>query len=344
MALAAQGFADARQPLPPGVKQLRRVFDRIGVVQIDSVNVLVRSHYLPLFSRMGPYSSKLLDTASYGPPPARELFEYWGHMASLLPMEFHPLLRWRMAAAKRMEWGRGSIARPHRRRPRFARSVLKEISDRGPISAGELSDGGPSRGGWWGWSDGKTVLEWLFASGQVCTSSRRGFKRLYDLPERVLPREVLEAPTPTQAQAQRELVRIAARALGVASERDLCDYFRIALAPGKRRIQELVETGELIPAAVEGWTMPAFADRPARSPGKVDAQALLSPFDSLIWERSRTERVFGFRYRIEIYTPAARRVHGYYVLPFLLGDRLVARVDLKSDRAAKTLQVLAAYA
>ncbi len=286
----------------------------------------------------------MLDSAAYGSLSTRNLFEYWGHMASLLPMEFHPLLRWRMAAFERMERGHGAIRRLRKRRPGFVESVMNEVADRGPISAGELSDGGRARGGWWGWSDGKIALEWLFAAGKVCTATRRGFERLYDLPERVLPRNILAARTPDREDAQRALLSIAARAMGVATERDLCDYFRIGLQPGKRRIAELVESGELIPVKVEGWTTAAFVERHARWPRKLHAQALLSPFDSLIWERSRTERVFDFHYRIGIYTPSAQRQHGYYVLPFLLGDRLVARVDLKSDRATRTLRVLAAYA
>jgi uncharacterized protein len=344
IALTAQGFADARSSARPDRRHVRRVLARIGVLQIDSVNVLVRSHYMPLFSRLGPYASHLLDTASYGSLPTRTLFEYWGHMASLLPLQFHPLLRWRMAAAERMEWGYGAVARLLRRRPAFARAVLQEVAERGPISAGELSDGGSSQGGWWGWSDGKTALEWLFAAGRVSIASRRGFERLYDLPERVLPPELLALPTPSPEDAQRALLGIAARALGVATEGDLCDYFRIGRVPGKRRISELVESGALIPVEVEGWSKPAFVEPQTRSPQTLHAQALLSPFDSLIWERSRTERMFGFRYRIEIYTPSAQRTHGYYVLPFLLGDRLVARLDLKSDRAARTLRVLAAHA
>ncbi len=238
IALAAQGFADARPSSGADSRHLRRVLAQIGVLQIDSVNVLVRSHYMPLFSRLGPYSSKLLDSAAYGSQPTRKLFEYWGHMASLLPLEFHPLLRWRMAAAERMEWGHGSIARLRKRRPGFVQSVLKEVAERGPISAGELSDGGPRRGGWWGWSDGKVALEWLFAAGKVSTATRRGFERLYDLSERVLPQDVLASPTPDSDDAQRALLSIAARAMGVATERDLCDYFRIGLQSGKRRITE----------------------------------------------------------------------------------------------------------
>jgi uncharacterized protein YcaQ len=320
------------------------VLAQIGLLQIDSVNVLVRSHYLPLFSRLGPYPSTMLETLSWGSAPKRELFEYWGHMASLLPIGLHPILRWRMEDAERMEWGHGDIASLRQRRPNFVQSVLKEVAQRGPISARELSDGGSRRGPWWGWSDGKMAMEYLFAAGRVGTAARRGFERIYDLPERIIPAHILSAPTPSREEAHRALISIAARALGVATEKDLCDYFRLARKPGRKCIEELVEGGELLPVAVEGWGQPAYLERHARTPRKIDGCALLSPFDSLIWERARTERVFGFRYRIEIYTPSAHRKHGYYVLPFIVGDRLVARVDLKADRGANTLQVLAAHA
>ena len=344
IALAAQGFADPRPRARTDRKHLRAVLAQIGLLQIDSVNILVRSHYLPLFSRLGSYTTDLLDSAWRGAPEDRELFEYWGHMASLMPLELHPLLRWRMAEfLERVNDSEIPIAKLARRRPGFMQSALKEVVERGPLSAREISGAGASQGGWWGWSDGKRALEGLFAAGRLAVAGRRGFERLYDLPERVLPAHVLAMPTPKPEDAQRELMRIAARALGVATEQDLCDYFRIRRVAGRHRISELVEAGELIPAAVEGWAQPAVVARDARSPRKLEAQALLSPFDSLIWERSRTERIFGFRYRIEIYTPSAQRKHGYYVLPFLLGDRLVARVDLKADRATRTLRVLGAH-
>ena len=343
IALAAQGFAEPRPSARPTRKHLRRVLAQIGLLQIDSVNVLVRSHYMPLFSRLGAYQSELLDSAWFGAATDRELFEYWGHMASLMPCELYPLLRWRMAEAERTNDSDSRVASLEKWRPGFMQSALDEVAERGPLSARELSDAGISAGGWWGWSDGKRALEALFAAGRVAVAGRRGFERLYDLPERVIPARVLTMPTPEPEEAQRALMRIAARALGVGTEKDLCDYFRIQLGPGKKRINELIETGDLIPVAVEGWSHPALLERDARSPRKLDAHALLSPFDSLIWERSRTERIFRFRYRIEIYTPSAHRKHGYYVLPFLLGDRLVARVDLKSDRATRTLRVLRAH-
>jgi uncharacterized protein len=341
IALAAQGFAEPRPSGRLDRRHLRRVIAQIGLLQIDSVNVLVRSHYMPLFSRLGSYAPELLDSAWLGAPANRELFEYWGHMASLMAFEMHPLLRWRMAEAA--DKNEDIFGRHSRARPGFMQAALDEIRERGALVAREITGAGASKGGWWGWSDGKHALEALFAAGRVAAAGRRGFERLYDLPERVIPARVLAMPTPAIEDAQRALMRISARALGVGTEKDLCDYFRLRVGAGRPRIRELVETGELIPVIVEGWREPAFVARDAKSPRKLDARALLSPFDSLIWERARTERIFGFRYRIEIYTPSANRKYGYYVLPLLLGDRLVARVDLKSDRATRTLLVQGAH-
>jgi uncharacterized protein len=342
MALAAQGFADPRPERTPDGRALRRVLDRVGLFQIDSVNVLARAHYLPLFARLGPYPTDMLDRAAWRAP--RRLFEYWGHEASLLPVATQPLLRWRMERAGDEAWG--GIRRVRDARPDLVERVLEEVRDRGPIAASEVVDehAEDRTGPWWDWSDVKRVFEWLFWSGQITSARRRGFERLYDLPERVLPADVVATPTPPVEDAQRELVRIAARALGVAAEKDLRDYFRLSVAEARARIAELVEAGELWPVEVEGWRSPAYLDPAARLPRRVSARALVGPFDSLIWERARVERVFGFRYRIEIYVPAPRRVHGYYVLPFLLGDRLVARVDLKADRQGSALRVQAAHA
>jgi uncharacterized protein len=336
VALAAQGFADPRPASAPTGRDLRRVMNRVGLLQIDSVNVLSRAHYLPVLARVGPYERDLLDRSAHYAP--RRLFEYWGHEASLLPVATQPLLRWRMERAQHEAWG--GMRRIARERPDLVASVLEEVRERGPVAASELAEERPRRSGpWWDWSDGKRALEFLFWSGQVTSARRRGFERLYDLPERVLPRAVLATPTPAEPDAIRGLVRIAARACGVAAERDLRDYFRLPLAETRRAVGELVEADELLPVSVEGWTVPAYLDASARIPRRVDARALIGPFDSLIWERSRAERLFGFRYRIEIYVPAPDRVHGYYVLPFLLGDRLVARVDLKADRQAGVLLV-----
>jgi len=341
LAVAAQGFADARPERPPGGRDLGRVLARVGLVQIDSVNVLARAHYLPAFARLGPYDPELIDRAAHYAP--RRLFEYWGHEASLLPVALHPLLRWRMARASDEAWGR--MRRIARERPDLLDRVEAAVREHGPVAASELAEARPRRSGpWWDWSETKVALEFLFWSGRVTSARRRGFERLYDVPERVLPRDVLAAPTPAEPDAIRSLVRIAARACGVAAERDLRDYFRLPAPEARRAVAELAEAGELLPVDVEGWRGPAYLDARARIPRSVDAQALIGPFDSLIWERSRVERLFGMRYRIEIYVPAPKRVHGYYVLPFLLGDRLVARVDLKADRQARALRVQAAHA
>jgi uncharacterized protein YcaQ len=345
VALAAQGFADGLRDRPADGWALRKVLSRVGLLQIDSVNVLTRAHYLPLFARMGPYDPVLLDRAFMQAP--RRLFEYWGHEASLLPVATQPLLRWRMASASEDAWG--GMRRVAEEHPGLVADVLATVAERGPISASELATHHgdvPRRSGpWWDWSHTKRALEFLFWSGQVTSARRRGFERLYDLPERVLPRAVVDTPTPDVADAQRELVRIAARAMGVATERDLRDYFRLPVADARARVGELVEEGALLPVTVAGWDGgQAYLDPAARVPRSLHARALVGPFDSLVWERPRAERVFGFRYRIEIYVPAPKRVHGYYVLPFLLGDTLVARVDLKADRKAGLLLVQAAWA
>jgi uncharacterized protein YcaQ len=337
IALAAQGFAEPR-PAAPGGRHLARMLERSHLVQIDSVNVLVRAHYMPPFSRLGAYDRALLDAAAYD-RRRRRVFEYWGHEASLIRLDLYPLLRWRMERAARGEGIYGGLARFGRERRDFIAAVRREIEARGPLSAGELENGGKAKGSWWGWSDGKRALEWLFWAGEVTTAFRRGFERVYDIPERVLPPGTLNAPTPPEDEAQRALLKHAIRALGVASERCLRDYFRLGTADARARIAELAEAGDLLPVTVEGWTAPAYLDPGYRLPRRVEARALLSPFDPVVWERTRAEKLFDFRYRIEIYTPAEKREFGYYCLPFLLGDRLVARVDLKADRAAGRLIV-----
>ncbi|WP_439817875.1 winged helix-turn-helix domain-containing protein [Zavarzinia sp. CC-PAN008] len=340
IAIAAQGLAEPR-PVAPTARHVRRTIERLGLLQIDSVSVLARAHYLPLFSRLGPYDREHLEAAAWGRP--RHLFEYWAHEASLLPLRFQPLLRWRMAAARDGQGIYGGLARFAAERRPYVDQVLDEIVKRGPTIASDL-DGEKGEGGWWGWSERKRALEWLFWAGHLTTATRRGFERVYDLPERVIPRAILETPTPTRADAERALLLHAAEALGVATAGDLRDYFRQGPEAAKARLPELVEMGALVPVKVEGWSQPAFLHAEARKPRRVEARALLAPFDPLVWERSRTERLFDFHYRLEIYTPQHKRVHGYYVLPFLLGEHLVARVDLKADRAAGTLRVHAAHA
>ncbi|HUJ61287.1 MAG TPA: crosslink repair DNA glycosylase YcaQ family protein [Kofleriaceae bacterium] len=339
LALAAQGLATPR-PRAVTRRDLRALVERLGVVQIDSVNVLVRAHYLPAWSRLGAYDRAAFDALSHRAP--RALFEYWGHEASLLPVALHPLLRWRMAKAHAHAW---RFVRRISKRQGFLRDIRALVAERGPITARELPAPRRKRTGWWEWSDAKKAIEWLFYAGEVTSAGRRGFERLYDLPERVLPAAILAAPTPSEHDAQRALVEIAARALGVATDADLRHYYNLSLAATRRAIEELVEAGTLDRVSVEGWARPGYRHEDARPPRAIDRArvALVSPFDSLVWTRERTERLFGMRYRIEIYTPEPRRVHGYYVLPLLVGDRLVGRVDLKADRAAGVLRVQASH-
>jgi uncharacterized protein YcaQ len=343
VALAAQGFGRPRPSATPNRAHLRRLFDRTRLLQIDSVNVLARAHYLPGWSRLGPYDRAALDAMAF---QERQLFEYWGHEASLLPVALQPLFRWRMRRAEEKFETWGHVARLARARPGYIEHIHAEVQAQGPVTAGALAEAEKGRGDDWGWnwSDAKIALEFLFWAGRVTTRERRNFERVYDLTERVLPQRVLDRPTPSEADAHRELLYLAAQACGVGTVADLADYFRIRTPLARPRVAELVEAGRLEPVAVEGWRHPAYAPVGLTIPRRVDARALLVPFDPLVWERDRAERLFGFRYRIEIYVPAPKRVHGYYVLPFLLGDRLVARVDLKSDRAARRLLVRAAYA
>ena len=343
IALGAQGFATPRPDGPVARRQLNNLIDRLGVVQIDSVNVVSRTHYLPAFSRLGAYRREMLEDLAWA--KTRTLFEYWAHEASLLPLASQPLFRWRMQDARDGVGLWKGVARFRRENAPFVETVLNEIATRGPMSASQLGNGQKGAGGWWGWSPAKSAVEGLFWTGELTTATRRGtFERVYGLPEKVLPRAVIESPTPTREDAHRELYRKAIRAMGVATAKDLRDYFRMPVEGAKARIADLVDEGALLPVTVMGWREPAYLDPAARWPRRIEARALLSPFDNLIWFRERTERLFGVRYRIEIYTPAHKRTHGYYVLPFLEGDTLTARVDLKSDRKAGVLIVQASHA
>lgn len=341
VALAAQGFAD---PLPTGrvtARHLHRVLGRTRLLQIDSVSVFARAHHLPVYSRLGPWPVGLLEDLAFG---RRELFEYWGHEASYLPVGLHPLLRWRMQRALDLEEGWGGMLRVFQDRPGFVEALLERVRDEGPVSAGALRDTAKGKAAWWGWDDVKKALEFLFWSGQVSTARRTsGFEKVYDVTERVIPAHVLDLPTPSREDAQRELVRQAAHSHGVATEKDLADYFRLRRDETRPAVADLVEEGSLQPVQVEGWRDPAYVADGAARPRWVRRDALLSPFDPLVWERSRTERLWHVDYRIEIYTPAAKRIYGYYCLLFLHDAAIRARVDLKADRRAGVLRVAAAW-
>jgi uncharacterized protein YcaQ len=340
VALAAQGFRDPRHAVPT-MRTFARTLQRTGVLQVDSVNVLQRAHYMPLYSRMGPYDTELLRRAAEKAP--RRVVEYWAHVQAFMPVDLWPVMRHRMAhhRARRGKWGIVAVDGP------LEKDLLVEVAERGASTARDLDDGLPrSKENWgWNWSQTRRMLDYLYVAGELAIAGRNSqFEILYDLPERVLPAEVLARPTPSPEEADRELVRRAARSHGVGTVRCLADYYRMPGRAAAAAVQTLVEDGELVPVSVEGWSRPAYLHRDAALPRRIGARALLSPFDPVVWERERTERLFDFHYRIEIYVPKHLRRHGYYVLPFLLGDRIVGRVDLKADRQAGLLRVVAAYA
>lgn len=343
VAVAAQGLARPRPPVVT-MRQVDAAIRRMGVLQIDSVNVVSRSQFLPLFSRLGAYDRGLLTRAAEQRP--RRITEYWAHQAAFIPVHLHPLFRWRMEAYSSEAWG--SIRRAQTEHAGLVDEVLAAIGDLGPITPGQLAvelghDASQRREHWgWNWNVVKTVCEFLFFSGQIVAAARTPqFERVFDLPERVLPPDVVNAPTPSMPDAHRELVNIAARAHGVGTVKCLADYWRLKAAPTRRAVAELVEEGTLLPVSVEGTA--AYLHVDAARPRTVHARALLSPFDPLVWERNRALWLFDFHYRIGIYTPAEQRVHGYYVLPFLLDDALVARVDVKADRPTGRLLVQSAW-
>jgi uncharacterized protein YcaQ len=339
IALAAQGFLDPPHAVPT-MRTLVRTVERTGVLQIDSVNVLQRAHFMPLYSRMGPYDVDLLRRAAEQRP--RRLVEYWAHVAAFMPVDLWPHMQFRMR--KYRQQGHEWMGAPESQE--LVASLLAELTDQGRRTSRDLDDGLPrTREHWgWNWSRTKQALEYLFAAGLVAVAGRNSaFERVFDLPERVLPPEVLAAPTPTDAEAHLELVRRAARSHGIGTLNDLRDYYRMHVDEVRPAVATLLETGEVERVTVEGWSQPAYLHRDARRPRRVRARALLSPFDPLVWQRARTENLFDFFYRIEIYTPAEKRVHGYYVLPFLLGEHVVGRVDLKADRPGRSLLVKGAW-
>jgi uncharacterized protein YcaQ len=337
IALAAQGFGIPR-PATVGTRQLNLLMERLGTLQIDSVNVFERSHYLPVVARLGPYDKALLDRLTLR--PKAPYLEYWAHVATFIPRDDWPLWKWRMARMRDKYGKRGLWVAEH---PQMIRFVLDELRANGPMAASDIEhEENVRRGPWWGLSDIKEALEYLFVFGDVVTAGRKGFERVYALPEQILPPALLDAEVPID-DAQRELVRRAVRAHGIGTAKDIADYYRLYVADTARLLNELADAGEVQHVSVDGWKAPGFLATGARIPRSVKAAALLSPFDPVVWERDRTERMFGFLYRIEIYTPAPKRVYGYYTLPALVDDRIVGRIDLKSDRQSGVLRVQSAW-
>ncbi len=335
IALAAQGFSDPRPKAIADVRHFRRALQRMSVLQLDSVNVLARSHYLPMWSRLGPYDRDKLDQWLW---TSRENVEFLGHEASITPVATEPLLRWRA----RGRWRMGEELEAEH--PDYVERVRQQVTDRGPLSVKQLDDAGDRQGPWWGHKPGKAALERLYVTGRLGIDHRdRQFTTHYDLPERIIPDDVRAAPTPSDDDALRELLRQGARSHGVGTAADLADYFRIRMPRARPLLAELVAEGELIAAEVEGWDDAAYVWPGTPRPRSIDAATMLSPFDPVVWFRPRAERLFDFEYRIEIYVPEAKRRWGYYVLPFLLGDRLVARCCLKADRANRQLLVRSAF-
>ena len=342
IALHAQGFAKQDRSSKVPWSKIASTINQMQLLQIDSVNVLVRSHYLPLYARLGNYDRAVLDSRTLA-STGRHVFECWAHEASLVPLDLHPLMRWRMQRARNGDGTYSHMNRFAADEKTFLRQTLKFIDKNGPTRASEIPGSGKSAGGWWGWSKGKLAAECLFDHGLLTTSSRQGFERLYEIPEKVIPPEILALPTPNENDAHIALIERAARSLGIATELDLRDYFRLSIADGKTAVALAMEAGILLPVVVEDWKKPAYIHREAKLPRKAGGTSLLSPFDPLVWNRDRAERLFNFHYRIELYTPQNKRKFGYYVLPFLHGEKLVGRLCLKADRATGTLLVNSAH-
>ena len=338
IALAAQGFTMQSRERKAAWPKLSKAIGAMHLLQIDSVNVLSRSHYLPLFSRLGTYDRSLLDKHTLA-KTNRKVFECWAHEASLVPLALHPLMRWRMNRAKNGDGiysGFDSFAKIEKA---FLKKTLAHIEKNGPTRAAEIPGAGKSSGGWWGWSKGKIAVECLFDHGLVTAAQRDGFERIYDIPERVIPADVLALPTPDEEECFQRLILMAAEALGISTEIDLRDYFRLPVADARKALNALVASKQLVQIEVQGWTKPAYVPQNSKRPRKAGGTALLSPFDPLVWNRDRASRLFDFHYRIEIYTPQHKRKFGYYVLPFLYGEDLAGRFCLKADRENEILRV-----
>ena len=339
IALAAQGFGRTASAgsTGTGTRQLNLLIQKLGVLQLDSVNVFERSHYLPVFARLGGYDKALLDRLTFG--PRSHYTEAWAHQAAIIPVQSWPLWRWAMDARRTptSNWGRWANANGP-----MLEFLRSELAAKGPLAAGKIEhDATVRKGPWWGWSDVKTGLECLFMTGEVVTAGRTRFERIYALAEHQLPAEIIDRSIPKH-DAVRELVRSGAQALGIGTVRDIADYWRLPQALTKAALAELVDSGDLTPVAVEGWGA-TYLHRDARVPRRIEHSALLSPFDPIVWERARALRMFGFHYRIEIYTPASKRIFGYYTLPLLMDDAIVGRIDLKTDRQNGVLLVQSAW-
>ena len=343
LALSAQGFGKTRDDKPSTWAAQQREIKRLHLLQIDSVNVLTRSHYLPLFSRLGNYDRAALDKRTLA-QTNRHMFECWAHEASLVPMELHPHMRWRMNRAHKGDGIYRSMRDFAHNEKAYLKNLLAFVKSHGPTAQSDLPDKSKGEGGWWGWSKGKLALETLFAQGLLTTSKRESFERFYDLPERVIPSEILNMPTPTERESIMHLMDLSGQALGVGTAFDLRDYFRLPITQAKTALDDTVEAGILQSITVEGWKTQAYLHRTAKIPRKMEAQALVTPFDPICWDRDRTERLFNFHYRIELYTPQHKRKFGYYVLPFLHGETFAGRVCLKADREVGTLRANAIHA
>jgi uncharacterized protein len=341
LALHAQGLGGDRVGTATWTA-MKRELQRLHLLQIDSVNVLVRQHYLPLFSRLGNYDRAALDKRSLE-RKNRALFECWAHEASLVRMELHPLMRWRMERARNGDGVYKEMARLAREEKTSLKRTLDFVRANGPVAQSDLPGVEKGAGGWWGWSKGKLALETLFAHGLVTTSHRESFERFYDVPDRVIPSEILNLPTPNERDSISELTRLSAEALGIGTAFDLRDYFRLPVTQAARALQDCLEAGDIEAVEVEGWKQKAYVAKSARLPKKASATALVSPFDPIVWDRDRAERLFNFHYRIELYTPEPKRKYGYYVLPFMHDGAFAGRVCLKADRASSTLRVNHSY-